>query len=377
MSEIRTLLIDPQSHNSQRTVFTIAKGLKIKASKIRVCNFNISNDAGNQLYFNHAGVYSLLSKISVLSLNGTEIDRLSNMQIMAIRLMHLENGSQFSINRQLSQNMGNSVYVNNLGQSDLTELSQRDDASLMSQYIDVSFCLAYLQQRTVIDEGMTVVLEYNTPDVTGFTFNFVVPPCLAIDEFLTEVPSDPFDMISYTSIVQDRLVISQGSNGFEKRLNSYYNQYIANMYFLNILNPTENQLVNAVAPAGEALNIIIDGRQLISLGGINNPGKKLGFLTDFSGGYVSVPGYDSTLKLTSSYAGYKNPNNGLNYGNNFSYGCALMNRFVNDSFTVSYNFTDVVINPAGHTLLILAEVLRSYDRVNDKVSFVQSRNMGN
>jgi hypothetical protein len=54
-----------------------------------------------------------------------------------------------------------------------------------------------------------------------------------------------------------------------------------------------------------------------------------------------------------------------------------MNRFVNDSFTVSYNFTDFVLSPAGHTLLILAEVLRSYDRVNDKVSFVQSRNMGN
>jgi hypothetical protein len=45
--------------------------------------------------------------------------------------------------------------------------------------------------------------------------------------------------------------------------------------------------------------------------------------------------------------------------------------------TVSYSFTIPVNTPAGETLLILAEVMRSYDRVNDKVSFVQSRNMGN
>jgi len=65
-SEIRTLLMDPQSHNNQRTVFTIYKGLKINAKKIRLCNFKISNSAGTQIYFNHSGVYSLLSKISVL-----------------------------------------------------------------------------------------------------------------------------------------------------------------------------------------------------------------------------------------------------------------------------------------------------------------------
>jgi hypothetical protein len=377
MSEIRTLLLDPQTHNSQRTLFTIQKGLKIKASKIRVCNFNISNDAGNQVYFNHSGIYSLLSKISVLSLNGTEIDRLSNMEIMAIRLNHLENGSQFSINRQLSQNMCNSIYVNNLGQADLTELPQRDDASLMSQYIDVSFCLAYLQQRTVIDEGMTVLLEYADASVLGFNYNFIVPPALAIDEFLTEVPSDPFDVISYPSIVQDRLIIPLTQKSFDKRLNSFYNQYITNMYFLNVANPTVNPLVNANAKQGEQLQIILDGRQLIPLNGINHPGKKLGFLTDFSGGFTSVPGYDSTLTLNSTFKGYLNPNNGLYYGGKFSYGCALMNRFINMDFTVSYSFTNPVTENAGETLLILAEVMRSYDRVNDKVSFVQSRNMGN
>jgi hypothetical protein len=371
MSEIRTLLLDPQSHSSQRTVFTIAKGLKVKASKIRLCNFNISNSDGNQLYFNHSGIYSLLSKISVVSLQGSEIDRLSNMEIMAIRLMHLENASQYSINRQLSQNMCDSVYVNNLGQVDLTEQSQRDDASLMSQYIDVSFCLKYLQQRTVIDEGMTVLFEWETADNLGFNYQFVIPPALAVDEYLTDVPTDGNDVITYTTIIQDKLVVSLGSNGFEKRLNAFFNNYITNVYFIDTLSKNVNPLKNAVFQSGAVLEITIDGRKVIPLKGIDHAGKKLGFLQDFSG-KVTVPGYDSTLKLNSAWTGLQNPNLGIDYENKFSYGCFLLNRFINMDFTLSYNFTDNVTDASGSTLLILAEVLRSYDRVNDKVSNITS-----
>jgi hypothetical protein len=372
MSEIRTLLLDPQSHNAQRSVFTIPRGLKVKANKIRLCNVNISNADGNQVYYNHSGVYSLLSKISVVSLQGSEIDRLSNMEIMAIRLMHLENGSQFSINRQLSQNMCDSVYVNNLGQVDLTEQSQRDDGSLMQVYIDVAFCLAYLQRRTVIDEGMTVLFEWQTPDIVGFNWQFVVPPCLAVDEYLTDVPSDPFDIVTYPTVIQDKLVCGVDSTGFEKRLNAFYNNYITNVYFMDIESRVSNPLVNAVAQSGATLEITIDGRKVIPLKGIDTAGKKMGFLQDFSGGHVCVPGYDSALKLISSWKGLHNPNTNIDYNNKFSYGCFLLNRFINMDFTLSYNFTNPVQNPAGNTLLIMAETLRSYDRVNDKVSNVTS-----
>ena len=374
MSEIRSMLMDPQSFNSSRAVWTIPRGLKVSASKIRVCNIQISNSNGNQIYFNHSGVYSLLSKVSVISLQGAEIDRLSNMEIMAIRLSHLENASQYSVNRQLSQNMCNSIYVNNLGQADLTEQSQRDDGSMMPIYWDISSMLSYLSRRTVIDEGMTVLLEFATPEVVGFQYSFIIPPVLVVDEFLTEVPSDPMDILTYTTIIQDKLVIAQGSNGFEKRLNSFFNQFLGNVYFMNIQNRFDNPLVNAVAPKGEVLEITIDGRKIIPLLGISTPGKKLGFLQDFSSGIVTVPGYDSTLELLSGWKGFHNPNLYLDYGNKFSYGAFLLNRNINNDFTISYNFTDPVQSDKGSTLLILAEVLRSYDRVNDKVSFVTSQN---
>jgi hypothetical protein len=375
MSEIRTMLMDPQSFNGSRAVWTIPRGLKISAGKIRVCNVQISNSNGNQIYFNHSGVYSLLSKVSVLSLAGAEIDRLSNMEIMAIKLAHMENASQYSVNRQLSQNMCNSIYVNNLGQADLTEQSQRDDGSMMPIYWDISFMLSYLQRRTVIDEGMTVLLEFASPEVLGFQYSFIIPPVLCVDEFLTQVPSDPMDVLTYTTIIQDKLVIPQGSSGFEKRLNSFFNQFLGNVYYLNVDNRFDNPLVNAIAPKGEVLEITIDGRKIIPLVGINSAGKKLGFLQDFSSGIVSVPGYDSTLELLSNWKGFHNPNNNLDYGNKFSYGAFLLNRYINNDFTISYNFLNNVESARGATLLILAEVLRSYDRVNDKVSFVSTQSV--
>ena len=371
MSEKRSILIDPQSFNTGRAVWTIPRGLKVDAQKIRVCNVQISNSNGNQIYFNHSGVYSLLSKVSVLSLNGTEIDKLSNMEIMSIRLSHVENAGQYAINRQLSQNMANSIYVNNLGQADLTEQAQRDDGSMMSIYWDVSMMLTYLARRTVIDEGMTVLLEFQSPDVLGFEYSFIIPPVLVVDEFLTEVPSDPMDVLTYTTIIQDKIIIPFDQTGFEKRLNSFFNQFLGNVYFMNILNRFDNILVNPVDRVRSVLEITIDGRKVIPLKAIDTPGKKLGFLQDFAG-KVTVPGYDSTLQLLSGWKGFHNPNLNINYGNNFSYGCFLLNRYINNDFTISYNFKDPVVSQKGETLLILAEVLRSYDRVNDRVSFASS-----
>ena len=377
MSELRTILIDPQSHSiqSRRTVFTIPRGMKVKASKIRVCNFQLSNKNGNQIYFNRSGVYSILSSISIVSLQGTQIDRLTNMEIQAIRMLHLENASQYSVNQQLSAPMCNSIYINNLGQADLTCQSQREDASLQQLYIDVSFCLKYLQARTVLDEGCTLILEYETPDVLGFDFDFINPPALAVDEFLTMVPSDPADVVVFAGIVQDKIIIPKGANSFEKRLNSFYNQMISNVYYLNIGSRRENRLINAIAPKGEELQVTINGMKLIPLKGIDHAGKKLGFLQDFSGGYVTVPGYDSTFELLSEWKGFHNPNNGLDYGNKWSYGCFNINKFINNDFTLSYKFDDLVADDAGHTLLILAETIRTYDRVNDRVGNLSSNSV--
>lgn len=367
--EYKTLLLDPQSSNKQRSVFTIYKGQKINAKKIRLCNFDISNKTGDSVYFNHNGVYSLLSKVSLLSLNGTEIDRVSNMDIMGIRLSHLENATQFSVGRQMNQNMCNSLYVTNLGQANLTEEAQKDDASFMSIYIDVSFMLQYLQQRDIIDEGCTLVFEWADAQVLGYDYEFSVPPCLAIDEALGNVMADPVEH-SYLTIIQDKLIVPYLQTSFEKRLNSYFDQYIHNVYYYNIQDKASNVLTNPKAQIGEQVEISIDGIKVIPLKGINHDGKKAGMMHDFSGEFTA-PAYDAIIALNNAqYKGFYNPNLGLFTGGNFSYGCFGLDKFIRNDFTLSYNVGAVVPSQNGYVVMVLAEVLRSYNRMTDKVSFV-------
>jgi hypothetical protein len=370
MAETRTILKDPESHNTQRSVFTIPAGLKINSKKIRLCNFDISNTNGDNIYFNHNGVYSLLQKVSLTSLKGTQIDRVQNVDIMGIRLTHTQNATQFSVNRQLSQQMCDSVFVNGMGQTDITEEYQKDDASLMSVYIDVSFMLQYLQQRSVIDEGCTLVFEWADPSVCGFNYSFTIPPCLAVDEFLGNVPSDPEVEHTFLTIIQDKLIVPPSQNSFEKRLNAFYDEYIHNVYYYNIQDKASNPLINPMAQLGEQLEITIDGRKLIPLKGINNDAKKLALLHDFSG-EVSIPAYDSAISLNNnSYSGFHNPNLGVSYGGNWSYGCFALDRTINMDFTIAYNITNIVPNiSSGYCLMILAEVLRTYNRETDKVGY--------
>ena len=151
---------------------------------------------------------------------------------------------------------------------------------------------------------------------------------------------------------------------------------LVNVYYLNIGNRRSNRLINAVAPLGEKLEVSISGLKTIPLKGIDHAGKKLGYLQDF-GGYVTIPGYDSTFQLLSSWKGFHNPNNNLDYSNTFSYGCFQVNKFINMDFTLSYSFDEEVVDEGGVTLLILAETVRTYDRVNDKVGNLSSPYVSN
>jgi len=366
--ETKTLLIDPQSHNQQRTVFTIPAGLKVDAKKIRLCNFDISNVNGNALYFNHNGVYSLLSKVSITSLKGTQIDRVQNVDIMGLRLLHMENAQQYAVSRQLSQQMCDSVFVNNLGQAKITEESQKDDATSISVYIDISFMLQYLQCRNVIDEGCTILLEWADSSTCGFNFSFNIPPTLAVDEFLGNVPSDPEVEHTFLTIIQDKLIVPPTQNSFEKRLNAFYDEYIHNVYYYNIQDKASNPFLNPMAQVGEQLEITIDGRKLIPLKGINNDAKKLAMLNDFAG-EVCLPSYDSAISIPA-FVGFRNPNLGINYTGNWSYGCFALDRTINMDFTIAYTTTNAVPNTStGYCLMILAEVLRTYNRQTDKVGY--------
>jgi len=378
MAEYRTLLIDPTSSTANRVVWKIDAGLRIMAKKIRVINFGLSNNNGDGVYFNHAGVYSLISRVSINNLMGQEIDRLINPSaFMGMKLLHMPNSAQFSLARQMSQNMCSSIFVDSFSQVSLTEQSQRDDATLMgnSLYLDISFMLNFLMSRNILETGYTITIEWTTPDVLGYEYSFTRPPVLCVDECLTPVPSDPPASV-YLTIVPDKVTMSAGDRSFERRLGSYYNQYIQNLYYFNIGNKQDNFLELPLGKIDEKVELTINSMKLIPLKGIDSFAKKLGILTDRTselttcnyGAYLPLARNAINPTYTSS-RGLYNPNLGIHYDANFSYGCIGVEKYVGQDITLSYNMRDAVAANKTDTIFILAEVLRSYDERSGNVSY--------
>lgn len=377
MAEYRTLLIDPTSITQQRAVWKIDAGLRVMSKKVRVINFGISNLNGDGVYFNHAGVYSLISRVSINNLQGQEIDRLINpTQYMGIKLLHMPNSAQFSLARQMSQNMCSSIFVDSFSQVSLTEQSQRDDASLMgnSLYLDISFMLQFLMARNILEEGYTLTIEWNGADVLGYEYTFTRPPVLCLDEVLTPVPSDPPACV-YLTVVPDKVAISAGPLSFERRLNSYYNQYLHNLYYFNIGNKRDNFLELPLGKVGERCEITINSMKLIPLKGCDQYGKKLAFLHDFTSELTTcnygayTPLAKNTRNGETASRGLYNPNLGLHYDANFSYGCLRIDKYIGQDITMSYSAAEEVPTGTTDTVYILAEVLRSYDVRSGNVSY--------
>jgi len=392
--EYQTILLDPQSSSSNRVVFRIEPGRPFFAKRLRMCNFGLSNISGNsdQVYFNHAGVYSLISKISINNISGTEIDHLTGEGVdgmMGMRLLQVQNGSEFSINRQLSQQMCNSIFCPSYSQTTLTEKQTADDAVRMgnSLYFDLASMLTYLQARTVIDEGLTIIVEWKDASVLGRSYSFTRPPALAVDFCLDpNMKGDIGPEFGFSTIVPDRLLM-QGTNSFERRLQSYYNMYLRNFYYYN-QGRQNNILRLPLSRPGEKVELTISGLKILPLKGIDSDAKKCSFLNDFAG-TSSVTHYASYIDGVNAVEGLYNPNLGLKYsqlnttngttptddalGAVFSYGCVRLDQAIGADITFSYSTdmtqgTNGVVD--GDTVVFLAEVARAYNKETGLVRFV-------
>jgi hypothetical protein len=379
MAEYRTILLDPTSSTQNRVVWKIDAGLRVMAKKVRVINFGLSNLNGDGIYFNHAGVYSLVSRVSINNSQGQEIDRLINPSaFMGLKLLHMPNSSQFSLARQMSQNMCSSIFCNSFSQVALTEQSQRDDATLMgnSLYLDISFMLNFLMSRNIIESGYTLTIEWAGSDVLGYEYSFTRPPVLCLDEVLTPVPADPPASV-YLTIVPDKVTMSAGDRSFERRLNSYYNQFIQNLMYFNIGSKSDNLLELPLGRIDEKVELTINSMKLIPLKGIDSFAKKLAILHDRTtelttcnyGAFVPLAKNGSTNVSVPASRGLYNPNLGIHYDANFSYGCIGVEKYVGQDITLSYSMRDAVPEGKTDTIYILAEVLRSYDERSGNVSF--------
>jgi len=388
--ESRTLLIDPASSSADRTFFRIPAGLKFYASKVRLLNFNLLNNNSQPIYFGPRGIYQIVKKISLLSLGGSEIDRLQNMDLMAIKMLHLQNSSQYSLARMMFQNMCVSVTAPSSSQLELTEADGKADATRIQAYIDITFALAYLRARNICDEGYTLQIEWETDDlISGIPggYSFSTYPCLALDECLTGAPADAGTSFVYTTTVGDKLFIPTASipinstNQVQVRLNAFFQQYLSNFYYTLDWNPKTKTTANpyhlAYSLPEEQMELVIDGRKIMIWKGVDTQAKKLAMLDDFSG-EVCLPGVTpaywgvgQSMAVGEDF-GLLNPNTGVRMNGVMSYGCIKVEQFVQIDMSVYFEFKSVGGNDAQPCFInYFAETLRAYNKQTDTVSFIQ------
>lgn len=394
--ESKSCLQDPASSSADRVVWRIAPGIKFLASKLRVGNFRILNNSSLPVYFGLEGIYSLLTRISIQNLEGSEIDSLFGdaLQMAGVRLLTAENAQEYSINRQLAQNMCCSVTTPSLSQIALTEKVNTDSATFLSAYIDISAMLSYLKQRVIIDEGMIIQLELNVPSFVQNGYSFDRPPCLMFDEVISNLEADKAPVYVFPTIISERLAIPVSSNTpgviantFQRRLNSYYGQYLQRMYFALISDPNDPTGTNgfseynlAYAATDENLLIYVDGRLLIpGPSSINTPAKKLAYATDFNGP-ICLPGLWSYYPDVSAYGttglnpnlyGLTNPNTGVKMSGVLSFGCIKIAQFITNDLTIEYSASLSGPQNSYVYLSLMTECLRTYNKETGIVSNLQ------
>jgi hypothetical protein len=256
-----------------------------------------------------------------------------------------------------------------------------------SLYIDVASCLTYLQARNVIDEALTIIVEWKDPSVLGYSYSFTRPPALAVDFCLDpNMKGDVGPEFGFSTIVDDRILL-QNTPSIDRRLQSFYNMYIRNFYYYN-QGRSNNTLRLPLSRPNEKVELQISGLKILPLKGIDSDAKKMSFLNDFAG-KSSVTHYASYVDGVNAAEGLYNPNLGLKYsqlnttngttptasalGAVFSYGCVRLDQSIGADFTLSYGSdmtqgTNGVTD--GDTLVMLAEVMRAYNKQTGLVRFV-------
>ena len=384
MSVFKTELLDPYSSTKQRSIYSLPEGVNVNSKKIRLLNFKLkktlkANGQAKEHLFGLGGAVECISKISVLSRDGVEIDRINGeaLRIMGMKNLAVPNASQYAIAKTLNQHADVSVITptfasvqngNPMGASNYWDVNNH------SLTISISSMLQYLGvARSIIAEGLSIMIEWSLEQMEGaeplYAFNFDNYPQIAYDVYLSnDVKPDAQASYMFYSYIQDTFPITAGvANSIDKRFTAYVKQYIANFYYmlkdttaragdLSLTNPRTSQFTEA--PTAEQLQLTIDGKTLYSRKGITGSAMKQQFLNDYFS-EVNVP--------TGSNCELVNPML-LSTDSRISFGVAPLNRFIATELQLSYK--DVKNHIKSTQLITIAEILRVYNPASKSVMFV-------
>ena len=385
MSVFKTELLDPYSSTKIRSIYSLPEGVMVNSKKIRLLNFKLkktlrTTGVEQEHLFGLGGAVECISKISVLSRDGVEIDRINGEALRMMGLKHLAvpNASQYAIAKTLNQHADVSVITptfasilngNPMGDTNYWDVNKH------SLTISVSSMLQYLGvARSIIAEGLSIMVEWSLESMEGaeplYAYNFDNYPQIAYDVYLSnDVKADAQANYMFYTMVQDSFPIKHGvANTIDKRFTAYVKQYIANFYYLlkdttaragdlALTNPRTSQFTEA--PTKEELQLTIDGKTLYSRKGIVGSAMKQQFLNDYFS-EVNVPvGSNCDLVVPM----------GLSTESKISIGVAPLNRFIATELTLSYK--DTKLHAKATQLITIAEVLRVYNPSTKSVMFVK------
>jgi len=384
MSVFKTELLDPYSSTKQRSIYSLPEGVNVNSKKIRLLNFKLkktlkADGSAKEHLFGLGGAVECISKISVLSRDGVEIDRINGeaLRIMGMKNLAVPNASQYSIAKTLNQHADVSVITPTFASVENANpmgVANYWDVNNHSLTISISSMLQYLGvSRSVVAEGLSIMVEWALEQMEGaeplYAFNFDNYPQIAYDVYLSnDVKPDAQASYMFYTMVQDTFPIKAGvANSIDKRFTAYVKQYIANFYYmlkdttaragdLALTNPRTSQFTEA--PTKEELQLTLDGKTLYSRKGIVGSAMKQQFLNDYFSETNTPAGSNNELVKPML----------LSTDSRISFGVAPLNRFIATELQLSYK--DFKVHTKATQLITIAEILRVYNPATKSVMFV-------
>lgn len=388
-SVYKTEVFDPISSTTFRSLYQLPVGVALNTKKIRLLNAHLlKKDRVTGALVPHlfglGGFIECISKIAVLSRNGTEIDRINGVGLRYLGMKNciVSNGSQYALSKVLNQNLDLSVITpdfNAVVNANSNEASGDDywDVNKHSLTISISGMLQYLGvARSVDDSGLQILVEWNLERMSSveYVYEFDNYPQIAYDVYLDatkpDLPQSPQGYMFYT-MVQDTIPMAvQTKHNINLRLTAYMKQYIANMYYM-VANATDfwneesdlgliNRYTGQLTEAGlnEVFQLTLDGKTLYSRQGISSSAMKQQFFND----------YMSESNIPAGSNCHLNVPLGLISDQKVSFGVAPINRFIASELTLQYVNDKFHVFPTN--FITIAEILRSYSPQSDITSFV-------
>lgn len=385
------IMYDPPSQQQAnvRTVYKIQKGVNVLPQSIKLVNLKINptavingvSTAVDCFFAAMGGSYLSIKQVELL-VGDKPVDLFLSKQMINFKNSLGSPDLQLDMNAPLTSSNNNVYQEVNLDKQALTYLTVDE----IAQSIDFKKMLDYLNNRMLINEGLTIIITWDSSNLdwlcTGNNADSVQPEAVNIDpgyisyEVITgdvQMPSQK--VVNFKQTIEEAILIPSISvddtiQYWEQRMNSLRDKFISRVLFVNQPLGTNADIGDEQATFGkyasygmnnEYMNIVIDGAQKLSFKGFSNAAHKLAMTNDTYGPQSSsmtsfynaelpvlIDGGNQTMKNYNSYLGVE------------------LNTFVNKECVIQYNRQSSVNDAypslgAQLKLFMISEVVKQHN----------------